>query len=156
MIDEGYVHHIPRLMVLSNIAQLLDIDPRALTDWFWVMFFDAYDWVVEPNVLGMGTFSIKTTMVTKPYIAGANYIHKMSNYCKGCDFHPKNTCPLTPLYWNFLETHEEQLLGNHRMATALAAMRKRSDEKKEFHRRVSKKTLKVLQAGERLRPEDLE
>lgn len=48
--DEGYSHHITRLMVLSNIAMLLDVAPRALTDWFWVAYVDAYDWVVEPNV----------------------------------------------------------------------------------------------------------
>ena len=42
-------------MVLSNIAHLIDVHPRELTDWFHVAFIDAYDWVVEPNVLGMGT-----------------------------------------------------------------------------------------------------
>ena len=34
--------------------KLLGIHPRELTDWFWAMFTDAYDWVVEPNVLAYG------------------------------------------------------------------------------------------------------
>ena len=46
-------------MVLSNLATLLDVEPRELTDWFWVAYTDAYDWVVEPNVLGMGTFAAR-------------------------------------------------------------------------------------------------
>ncbi|NIT96742.1 MAG: deoxyribodipyrimidine photolyase, partial [Actinobacteria bacterium] len=54
---EGWSHHITRLMVLSNLATLLDVEPRELADWFWVAYTDAYDWVVEPNVLGMGTFA---------------------------------------------------------------------------------------------------
>ena len=52
---EAYSHHITRLMVLSNLASLLDLSPRELTDWFWIAYVDAYDWVVEPNVLAMGT-----------------------------------------------------------------------------------------------------
>lgn len=41
--SEGYSHHITRLMVLGNIATLLDVEPRALSDWFWVAYVDAYD-----------------------------------------------------------------------------------------------------------------
>ena len=51
---EAYSHHITRLMVLSNLGTLLGVEPRELTDWFWVAYQDAYDWVVEPNVLAMG------------------------------------------------------------------------------------------------------
>ena len=76
---EGYSHHITRLMILSNIATLLDVSPRELADWFWVAYTDAYDWVVEPNVIGMGTFGVGDLMVTKPYVSGAAYILKMSD-----------------------------------------------------------------------------
>ncbi|MGY2251305.1 cryptochrome/photolyase family protein, partial [Pseudomonas gingeri] len=68
----------------------------------WVAYADAFDWVVEPNVLGMATFGAGDVMTTKPYVAGAAYVHRMSDYCRGCRFDPKSTCPLTPLYWAFL------------------------------------------------------
>jgi hypothetical protein len=47
------------------------VAPRQLTDWFWVAYIDAYDWVVEPNVLAMGTYGVGDLMTTKPYICGA-------------------------------------------------------------------------------------
>ena len=99
---DGYSHHITRLMVLSNLATLLDVSPRQLTDWFWCAYTDAFDWVVEPNVLGMGTFAASDLMTTKPYVSGSNYINKMSDYCESCAFDPKKDCPITPLYWQFL------------------------------------------------------
>ena len=72
VMETGFTHHIPRLMVLANIATLLEIHPRDITDWFWVSFIDAYDWVVEPNVLGMGTYATGPLFTTKP-IAGSTH-----------------------------------------------------------------------------------
>jgi hypothetical protein len=56
-----------------------------------VAFIDAFDWVVEPNVLGMGTYALGQMMTTKPYISGAAYIDRMSDYCGTCAFDPKST-----------------------------------------------------------------
>lgn len=123
---EGWSHHITRLVVLSSLAALLDVSPRALTDWFWVAYTDAYDWVVEPNVLGMGLFAIGDLMSTKPYVTGASYLNKMSDYCPDCQFHPKRNCPLTPLYWAFLARHRRVLTGNPRLALPLAAAARRA------------------------------
>ena len=128
--EDGYSHHITRLMVLSNIANLLDVDPRALTDWFWVAYTDAFDWVVEPNVLGMGTFATGDRMTTKPYVCGAAYIHRMSDYCAGCAFDPKRDCPLTPMYWAYLARHEEKLSDNPRLRVIYGSLRRRSQEKR--------------------------
>ena len=122
----GHSHHITRLMVLGNIASLLDVSPRQLTDWFWIAYIDAYDWVVEPNVLAMATFATGDVMTTKPYIAGSGYIDRMSDFCKGCQFAPKTTCPLPTLYWAHLDRNQAALAGNHRMAVPLAAVRKRT------------------------------
>ena len=149
----GYGHHITRLMVLSNIATLLGLDPRALSDWFWVAYVDAYDWVVEPNVIGMGTYGLGDLFVTKPYVSGAAYINRMSDYCKTCAFSPKKDCPLTPLYWSFLERNEEALAGNVRMAMPLRSLAKRGDERRAADRRVREHTLATLRAGKRLEPE---
>jgi len=150
---EGWSHHITRLMVLSNLATLLDVSPRELTDWFWVAYVDAYDWVVEPNVLGMGTYGAGDLMTTKPYVSGAAYIDRMSDYCEGCAFHPRTTCPITPLYWAFLARHAEQLGENHRLAVPLAALRKRPSAKREEDARTFTRVRDALDRGERLTPE---
>jgi deoxyribodipyrimidine photolyase-related protein len=151
---DAYSHHIPRLMVLSNIASLLDVEPRALTDWFWIAYVDAFDWVVEPNVMAMGTYGAGPVMTTKPYIAGSAYIDKMSDYCGGCAFHPKKNCPLTPMYWDYLQRHADALAGNHRMAVTLAAARKRTPTQKQHDARVYQITRRNLSAGKKLSPPD--
>ncbi len=150
----GYSHHITRLMVLSNLAALLDVDPRELTDWFWAAYADAYDWVVEPNVLGMGTFAAGPVMTTKPYVSGAAYIDRMSDYCRTCAFHPKRTCPITPLYWHFLRRKEPQLRGNPRLSLPLASMRRRSPEQAAREERVFAHLTTQLRQGKAVAPTD--
>jgi deoxyribodipyrimidine photolyase-related protein len=153
--EEGYSHHITRLMVLSNIATLLDISPRELTDWFWVAYTDAFDWVVEPNVLGMGTYALGDLMTTKPYISGAAYINKMSDYCGGCAFNPKTNCPLTRLYWAFLQRHRDELASNMRMKLPLSSSAKRSHTDQSADAQVFEAINAQLAAAKRLSPETL-
>ena len=131
VVNEGWSHHITRLMVLSNFATLCGYSPRELTDWFWVGYIDAYDWVVEPNVLGMGTFGDGGITATKPYVSGAAYIHRMSDYCGKCQYNPKlasgeGSCPFTALYWSFLEKHEPLLGRNPRMSMPYSTLRRKS------------------------------
>ncbi|MCA9544711.1 MAG: cryptochrome/photolyase family protein [Myxococcales bacterium] len=151
----GYTHHIPRLMVLANLATLLGVAPRDLADWFWVAYVDAYDWVVEPNVLGMGTYGVGDLMTTKPYVSGAAYIDKMSDYCQGCAFDPKTTCPITRLYWAFLARNTPALADNMRVKLPLASCRKRSAAQQAEDERVFAAVRAALQAGERLTPDAL-
>ncbi|MEE2789574.1 MAG: cryptochrome/photolyase family protein [Myxococcota bacterium] len=146
--EHAYSHHINRLMILSNWATLLDISPRALTDWFWVGFEDAYDWVVEPNVLGMGTFAVGTLMVTKPYVSGSAYVNKMSDYCRSCQFNPKTTCPMTGLYWQFINRHREVLRTNPRMRMMLSMANKRSEAQKEADHALFEAVWARLTTGE--------
>ena len=151
----GWTHHIVRLMVLSNLATLLDVRPQELSDWFWVGFIDAFDWVVEPNVVGMGTFGVGDAMTTKPYVSGANYLHKMSDACASCAFHPKKTCPITPMYWAFLDRHHEALSTVDRMALPLGASRRRDPAKKAHDRAIFEWVSAALAAGQRVEPRDL-
>ncbi len=153
--EEGYSHHITRLMVLANIATLLDVAPRELTDWFWSAYSDAYDWVVEPNVLGMGTYALGDLMTTKPYISGAAYISKMSDYCRGCLFDPKRNCPISSLYWAFLVRHFKALEKRPRMKLVMANAAKRSESKKEHDKTVFQKVSRTLQAGDKLLPSNI-
>ncbi|MDZ7266926.1 MAG: cryptochrome/photolyase family protein [candidate division KSB1 bacterium] len=150
--QEGYSHHITRLMVLANLATLLDVAPRELTDWFWVAYTDAYDWVVEPNVLGMGTFAIGDLITTKPYIAGAAYLDRMGDYCSRCRFDPKSTCPFTALYWAFLDRHEAKLRTLDRLKLVLASLRKRPVARRQRDARVFEYVRRTLCDGEVLMP----
>ena len=118
--ERAWVHHIPRLMILSNLALLTGTSPQAFLDWMRESFIDAADWVMVPNVIGMGVHADGGKMMTKPYAAGGAYISRMSNYCKGCNYDPKlrtgdQACPFTTLYWDFLDRHRDAFSKNHRM-----------------------------------------
>jgi deoxyribodipyrimidine photolyase-related protein len=107
----GYTHHINRLMVISNLMTLSEIDPKNIYKWFMEMYIDSSEWVMVPNVFGMGTFSDGGIFSTKPYVCGSNYLLKMSNYKKGdwC-----NT--VDGLYWRFFEKNMLKLQNNPRLA----------------------------------------
>lgn len=153
--SEAYSHHITRLMILSNLASLLDVEPRQVADWFWVAYSDAYDWVVEPNVLGMGVFATGELMITKPYVSGTPYIHKMSDYCGSCAFDPKKTCPISHLYWAYLDRHQSRLANVARLRVPLASLRKRDPAKRKRDQEIFEKVSRTLARGMVLSPEDM-
>ena len=107
----GWTHHIPRLMVLGNMMTLCEIKPTSAHRWFMEMFVDSANWVMGPNVYGMGLFSDGGIFATKPYICGSNYLLKMSDYEKGpwCDV-------VDGLYWRFVEKHMDFFTANPRLA----------------------------------------
>ena len=153
VIRKGWSHHITRLMVLSNLAVLCGFSPRELTDWFWIAYIDAYDWVVEPNVLGMATFADGGLTATKPYVSGAAYIHRMSDYCDKCALDPKKatgdgSCPFTALYWTFLGKHADLLESNQRMRMPYVTLRRKSSENREALRDRAAKAIQQLENGE--------
>ena len=152
VINTGYTHHIPRLMVLSNIGNLLGVHPRELTDWFWSMFTDAYDWVVEPNVLAMGTYAVGDIMTTKPYVSGTPYIKKMGDYCGDCSLHFKKSCPISDMYWNFLEENKGIFSNNHRMSMPMRALSKRTSLTKNNSKQVTEYVRSQLSKGLELDP----
>ncbi len=130
--ERAYVHHIQRLMVLSNFANLYGIRPAAVKTWMRERYIDGADWVMEPNVMGMALWADGGRMATKPYVSGGAYIRKMSDYCKGCRFEPaKRTgdtaCPFSSLYWDFLARHRDQLADNHRLARQYSTLGKLKD-----------------------------
>ena len=107
----GWTHHIPRLMVAANLMTLSEIRPAEAHRWFMEMFVDSSEWVMGPNVYGMGIFSDGGIFATKPYICGSNYLLKMSDYRKGpwCDV-------VDGLYWRFIDKHREFFASNPRLA----------------------------------------
>ncbi|MCU0233905.1 MAG: cryptochrome/photolyase family protein [Thermoanaerobaculales bacterium] len=149
---EGWSHHITRLMVLANLATLLGVSPRELADWFWIAYIDAYDWVVEPNVLAMGTYAVGPLMTTKPYVSGAAYIDRMSDFCAACDFEPRSSCPITSLYWAFLDRNRGALEGNPRMGVVMRSSAQRPPHRRRRDRLVFEWAASALERGEKLTP----
>ncbi|GAA1875122.1 cryptochrome/photolyase family protein [Lapillicoccus jejuensis] len=130
--DHGWVHHIPRLMILGGYALQRGWRPDELTDWFHRAFVDGYDWVMVPNVVGMSQHADGGILATKPYLSGGAYIDRMTDHCKGCPFDPKvrvgeKACPFTAGYWWFLDRQRERLAGNHRMAQTLRGLDRLKD-----------------------------
>ncbi|MEO1592162.1 MAG: cryptochrome/photolyase family protein, partial [Cyanobacteria bacterium J06632_22] len=139
----GYAHHIQRLMLLSNFSLIVGLSPQAVEDWFHATFIDAYDWVMQTNVLGMGLFADGGVLATKPYAASANYINKMSDYCKGCHYSHKarigsDACPFNFFYWDFLDRHRDKLKNQGRMNFILKNLDRMSDaERTEIRQRAN-------------------
>ena len=130
--SRAWVHHIPRLMLLSNLALITGTNPQEFLDWMREVFIDATEWVMVPNVIGMGVHADGGAMMTKPYAAGGAYISRMSNYCKPCVYNPKlrvgeDACPFTTLYWDFLDRHKETFVKNHRMSQQVFGLNRLSD-----------------------------
>lgn len=128
----AWVHHIPRLMILSNLALVTGTKPREFLDWMRENFVDASQWVMVPNVIGMGVHADGGQLMTKPYAAGGAYVNRMTRFCKGCAYDPKlrvgdNACPFTTLYWDFLDRHRDAFAKNHRMGQQLMGLNRLSD-----------------------------
>ena len=128
----AWVHHIPRLMVLSNLALITGTNPQAFLDWMREQFIDAAEWVMVPNIIGMGVHADGGKLMTKPYAAGGAYISRMTQFCKGCVYDPKlrvgdYACPFTTLYWDFLDRHKDEFVKNHRMSQQVNGLKRLSD-----------------------------
>ena len=126
-IKDGYHHHIPRLMIISNLMNMCEVSPDEIYKWFMEMYIDSSDWVMTPNVYGMATFSDGGLMSTKPYTCGSNYILKMSNYPRGdwCDI-------VDGLYWRFTDKHRSFYEKNARMSFLTRSLDRMNRERKEM------------------------
>lgn len=130
--DRGWVHHIPRLMILGNFALQRGYDPKALTEWFATAFVDGFAWVMPVNVIGMSQHADGGLIATKPYASGGAYLNRMTDHCGGCEYNPKkrlgpDACPFTAGYWAFVHRHRERLAQNHRTARQVSSMNRLSD-----------------------------
>ncbi|MGL4325258.1 MAG: cryptochrome/photolyase family protein [Beijerinckiaceae bacterium] len=123
-IENAYAHHIQRLMVIGNYALLAGLDPKAVQEWFLLVYADAYEWVELPNVHGMALHADGGLLASKPYAASGAYINRMSNYCGQCAYDVKSrtgpkACPFNILFWQFLDRHRSYLSKNPRMANLI-------------------------------------
>jgi deoxyribodipyrimidine photolyase-related protein len=122
----AYSHHINRLMIIANLMNLTGIHPNEMYRWFMEMYIDAYDWVMVPNVYGMGSYADGGIFSTKPYICGSSYMLRMSNYSKGdwCD-------TVDGLYWRFVEKNIKFFESNPRLAVMTRSLTNMNKERKK-------------------------
>lgn len=121
----GYAHHIERLMVVGNMMQLAEIDPREAYTWFMEMFVDATPWAMVPNIYGMALFADGGTFTTKPYICGSNYIRKMSDY-PPADW----TATVDGLFWRFVGKHRDYFVQQPRLKMLTGNLDRMNPERK--------------------------
>lgn len=136
----AYNHHIERLMLLSNFMLLCEFDPDEVYRWFMEMYIDAYDWVMVPNIYGMGQFADGGLMCTKPYISGSNYIFKMSNYTKDEAW----AAIWDALFWRFMHVHRNFFLQNPRLGMLVKTFDKWSETKRTTMLRAAEDFLTKL------------
>lgn len=125
--NHGWSHHIERLMILSNIMNLCEIKPIYVYRWFMEMFADSSDWVMSPNVYGMGLFSDGGIFATKPYICGSSYFLKMMDFKKGewCNI-------MDGLYWRFINKNRNFFLKNPRLSMMVRIFDKMNNSRKKI------------------------
>lgn len=119
-LTHAYAHHIQRLMVTGNFALLLGVHPDEVDHWYLGIYMDAIQWVEITNTRGMSQYADGGIVGTKPYVSSANYMDKMSDYCKGCYYNKKEktgdrACPFNSLYWDFYDRHRAKLSKNPRV-----------------------------------------
>ena len=133
-LDNGYAHHIQRLMITGNYALLTQTDPDEVDDWYLGIYVDAIQWVQLTNTRGMSQFADGGKVATKPYVSSGSYISKMSNYCGDCHYKKtkklgEDACPFNSLYWNFLDEKRDILGNNYRMGMMYSVLDKMDKEK---------------------------
>jgi len=132
-LKNGYSHHIQRLMVTGMFGVTAEISPQKMCDWYLAVYVDAVEWVELPNTAGMALFANGGRFTSKPYVASGAYVKRMSNYCSGCKYEPETrvgttACPMTTLYWNFLDKHEASFAGNPRTALMVKNLQRMAPE----------------------------
>jgi deoxyribodipyrimidine photolyase-related protein len=98
---------------------------------------------MQPNVIGMGQYADGGFLASKPYASSANYVNKMSDYCKGCQYDYKarigdRACPFNYFYWDFLDRHREKLTTQGRMSFILKNLDKMAPEDLEEVRELAR------------------
>ncbi|MFT5017689.1 MAG: deoxyribodipyrimidine photolyase-related protein [Neolewinella sp.] len=134
-LDLAYAHHIQRLMITGNFALILGVHPDEVDAWYLGVYIDAIEWVEITNTRGMSQRADGGLIATKPYCSSANYVNKMSDYCKGCHYNYKEkigekACPFNSLYWDFLDRHREKFGNNFRMAFMYKTWDRKDGEEK--------------------------
>ena len=111
----------------GKFALLAGLDPAQVNEWCMAVYADAFERVELPNTHGMALHADGGAMASKPYAASGAYIHRKSDYCRGCAHDPKaatgeRACPFNFLYWDFIARHADRFAANPRMAMPLRTL----------------------------------
>ena len=140
--NDGYLHHILRLMVMANFMNLCGLHPDEVYRWFMEFSMDSYDWVMIQNVYSMGMWADGGLTMRKPYISSDGYIMKMSNYSKEKDIISEdgkmenagwNTIWYA-LYYNFVNKNRDKLKNTYYAGMIKNYDKKTKEEKEEINR----------------------
>ena len=87
-------------------------------------------------------------------IVSANYINKMSDYCRSCHYDHQqraveDACPFNFLYWNFFLEHEATLRANPRLGRNVLGLRHLDEPERQAVRRQAQAFLYGLDYVER-------
>ena len=126
-INDGYIHHILRLMVVGNFMNLVGIHPDEVYKWFMEFSMDSYDWVMIGNVYSMTLWADGGLTMRKPYISGDGYIMNMGNYKKKEEW---NTI-WNNVFHHFIDRNTEQLSKTYYNGIVKAWNRKTLKAKEE-------------------------
>lgn len=125
--NHAYLHHIERLMIMANIMNLAEIAPAEIYKWFMEFAIDSYEWVMIPNVFGMGTYADggnHSPISTKPYISSSNYIVNMSSG------RVKRDPIWDALYYAFVIKHKKKVKYNYSILRDSIARKSASERQK--------------------------
>ena len=123
--NDGYIHHILRLMVVGNFMNLVGIHPDEVYKWFMEFAVDSYDWVMIGNVYSMALWADGGMTMRKPYISGDGYIMKMGNYKKKGEW---NTL-WNAVFHHFIDRNTKKLSSTYYNGIVKAWARKTQSEK---------------------------
>lgn len=133
----GYLHHILRLMVVSNLMNLSQIHPDDVYRWFMEFAVDSWDWVMVGNVYSMGLYADGGLTTTKVYISSSNYTQiRESDYKPTKVNEEQDSWPIIwdSLYWNMIGTNKKimKAMGRFGPIQYKYWVKKSSAEKKLF------------------------
>ena len=130
----SYAHHIERLMYLSSVMLMCGIDPNEVYEWFiGFVSIDAYDWVMVPNIYGMGSYADGGIMMTRPYFSSSAYVEKMSNLIEKDSDADIFDC----LYYNFIAKNKERLRKNYYTARSIGHYDRKTAKEKEHFKEIA-------------------
>lgn len=137
--SDGYLHHIPRLIITGSFMCLCGVHPHEIMKWFLEFSCDSAVWIMQANCLEMVAFASGAFCFTKPYVTSSNYVLKMSNYQRGpwCDV-------WDALYYEFWKKHYKKLKGVRQAQFAMGNLSRKSKQQQQDMSRIARQFIRKV------------